>query len=55
MIRKLLEDKNQPGNKCFSCIEKIIPGGLLTCGLTGKRIRHYQKACENYRERNDIQ
>lgn len=53
METKILQEKRIPGNKCASCIYKKIPGAILICALTQKRIRHYQKACKNYKK-NDI-
>lgn len=49
----ILQEKRIPGNKCASCVYKKIPGAILICALTQKRIRHYQEACKNYKK-NDI-
>lgn len=50
---KILQEKAVSGNKCCNCRYKTIPCTILTCALTGKRIRHYQLACENF-EKNDF-
>lgn len=50
-MRKILLDKEKPGNKCASCIYKNVPGAILVCTLTNERIRHYQIACKNYKEK----
>lgn len=53
MESKIKIDKREPGKKCSTCIYKNVPLGKLICSLTGKRIRHYQKACKKHSE-NDI-
>ncbi len=48
--RKLLTERDKQGDKCATCINKVIPGAILTCRSTNTRIRHYQDACENYKK-----